>query len=254
MKYVWFVRGEAHALMCETSIASVRRIDSYADVHIYTDDPITWPISGGGIYHSMEPGAPIMMANLEAQVRSIYDTRPGEHVMFLDTDVLLLQPPETDLFQFDLAVTWRDHALVGEDGQKITAIADAQPYNYGVIIATAGFPAVEAFFWMRERVRRMSSSLKQWYGNQVALASLCGPRPESGSQLDVRTIPWSPVLRGNSVRVLKIPCELANYTPQEEGEDTKHRAALHFKGKKRYLMGPYARAMGLPWREPKAAA
>ncbi len=255
-RYVYFVRGEAHARLCETSIASVRKIDRNAVVHIYTDEPDGPHFDGclGALIKLLPPGLPMMLANLEAQVRALYDTRPGEHVVFLDTDVLLLQPPETNLFQFDLAVTWRDHALVDEQGNNVVAIAEIQPYNYGVIVATAGLPALEAMIWIRERVRRMSNHLKAWYGNQVALAALCGPRPERGSAIEERLIPWSPTQRGNKVRVLKVPCEVYNYTPQGEDEDVSMRGALHFKGGKRHLMGPYAKAMGLPWHEPQEAA
>lgn len=254
MKFVWFIRGHAHALMCETSIAAARRVDSRAECHVYSDDPSIGELAGGATLHAMEPGQPIMMANLEAQVRAIYDTRPGEHVAFLDTDVLLLQPPMTDLFQYDLAVTWRDHAVLDAAGQPVVGIAETQPYNYGVILAQAGLPAMESFLWMRERVRRMSSNLKAWYGNQVALAALAGPRPERGSQLDRRAIPWSPTARGNIVKILKLPCEHWNYTPQEPGENLNGRGAVHFKGAKRHLMPIYAEAMGLPWRVPQAAA
>lgn len=255
MKYVWFVRGEAHAMMCETSMAAARRVDSRAECHVYTDDPALTTLAGGGTLHAMESGLPIMMANLEAQVRAIYDTKPGEHLAFLDTDVLLLERPLSDLFQYDLAVTWRAYSLLNETtGEPIIGNAAQQPYNYGVLMARAGLPAVESFLWMRERVRRMSTQLKNWYGNQLALAALAGPRPERGSQLDERAIPWSPTERGNKVRILKVPCEQWNYTPQKPGENMAGRGALHFKGVKRPLMEVYAKAMGLPWREAQVAA
>jgi hypothetical protein len=249
VKYVYFVRGPKHAAMCEASIASVRKVDRQAVVHVYTDDRVAPEISTADWILYLPDGLPMMMANLEAQCRGLYEARHGEHVAFLDTDVLLLAPPETNLFQYDLAVTWRDHALVDEKGEKVVAIAEQQPYNYGVIIANAGFPAMEAFLWLRERVRRMSTQLRHWYGNQVALASLCGPRPEKGSELEERLIPWTPTLRGNPVRILKMPCELWNYTPQAEDENLELRGALHFKGQKRHLMAPYAKRLGLPWRE-----
>jgi hypothetical protein len=251
MRYVYFVRGAVHAALCQVSMASVRRVDPEAIIEIYTDEPDGPHLDGclGARVHLMPGGMPIMLANLEAQAAAMYDTPLCDQVAFLDTDVLVLKPLAFLNPTFDLAVTWRDHALVGEDGEKITAVAATMPYNYGVILARGGFVATECFIWLRERVRRMSAELQKWYGNQVALCTLAGAPPKSGFYLDHRLIPWTPTDRGNQVAVLKLPCEEWNYTPQAENEELKDRAVLHFKGGKRALMKPYALGLGLEWPE-----
>jgi hypothetical protein len=251
MRYVYFVRGRIHAALCQVSMASVHLADPDALVEIYTDEPDGPHFDGclGARIQVMPSGMPIMLANLEAQARAMYATPDDEQVAFLDTDILVLHRLSFINPTFDLAATWRDHALVSESGEKVTAVADVMPYNYGVILARGGFPAVESFIWMRERVRRMSSQLQKWYGNQVALATLAGPRPASGDLLDDRRIPWTPTDRGNRVSVLKLPCETWNYTPQAEGENLVGRNVLHFKGGKRELMKSYALGLGLEWPE-----
>lgn len=252
MNYVYFVHGELHHRMALTSIASVRKVDEKAIIHLYTDEPGRI-VPESDVMEYIPPGMPMMLANLEAQARAIYTIPKGQPVAFLDTDILLtrdvtLRPAA------DLTVTWRDHALVDDSGNKVEAVAGAMPYNYGVIFATGGFAATEAFLWMRERVRRMSSQLQSWYGNQIALGLLAGARPASGTRLDMRAIPWTPTARGNHLWVCKLPCEEWNYTPQAENEDLKDRAILHFKGKKRPLMEQYARSLELPWTLPAAEA
>lgn len=255
MRYVYFVRGKVHAALAEVSIASVRKVDPAAVVHVYNDETGTLPIEVRGADQVRRTSRalldPIMLANLEAQARAMYETPEDQLVAFLDTDVLLTQPIEPALpdREFDLAPTWRDHALVGQDGEKITAVASVMPYNYGVILARGGFTATECFLWLRERVRRMSAELQKWYGNQVALSTLVGAPPKTGFTFEVRQIPWTPTDRGNAVRVVKLPCDMWNYTPQAEGEDTSSRVALHFKGGKRSLMKPYALGLGLEWPE-----
>ncbi len=248
MKYVYWVRGEYHRRMCEVSAESVRKVDPDAQIHVYTDDP-DLTLKGVKAIHIIPPGQPLMLANLEAQARAMYDTPKGEMVAFLDTDVLLLKKPAFAV-QFNLAVTWRKHALYGDDGEPVVSVAPEMPYNYGVIFAEGGFPATEAMIWMRERVRKMGPQLQMWYGNQVALGALSGSPPGSFEMLDLRQIPWSPTDRGNGVWIFKLPCETWNYTPQKENENTTGKMVLHFKGKKRYLMESYARKMGLEWNVP----
>ena len=104
----------------------------------------------------------------------------------------------------------------------------------------------------------MHSRYQEWYGNQLALAELCGPRPEAGEpneyRLDTRRIPWMLTNHGDSVRIAKIPAEKYNYTPQRIGEDLAGKAVLHFKGPARALMESYAKRLGLSWYEEAQAA
>src|SRR5690606_4720101 len=127
----------------------------------------------------IEPGMAIMLANLQAQCNALFVCSPDEPIVFLDTDILLLEKIPA---LADHTITWRDHPIVSDD-EKVEGVAAQMPYNYGVIVAQFGSRAVESFIFMRERIRRMHSRYQEWYGNQLALAELCGPRPESGMQI-----------------------------------------------------------------------
>jgi hypothetical protein len=238
--YVWFVRGAEHAAMCRTSIESIKKADATARCIVMTDEVThDWLIDGAVVQH-FKSGAPLMVANVEAQVQALYY---HADCTFLDTDILMLKPlPSAG----ELTVTWRDHALVSDEGEKIAGIAASMPYNYGVIRAH-GLGALEAFIWMRERIRKMYRQQQQWYGNQLALAELAGPRPEAGIAIDSRRIPWLLHAPSTLLTVGKIPCEFYNYTPQAADEDVSARSVLHFKGKKRPLMADFAKRLGLGW-------
>jgi hypothetical protein len=235
--YVWFVRGATHAAMCRTSVESVKKVDPGARCVVVTDDQ-TDLAPAQMLY--IQAGKPMMVANLEAQIHALYH---HAECVFLDTDILLLKPlPSAG----ELTVTWRDHVLVGDEGEKVEGLAATMPYNYGVIRAR-GQPALEAFIWMRERIRKMHPQQQQWYGNQLALAELAGPRPTCGVQIDSRRIPWLLHEPSTLLTVGKIPCEFYNYTPQAADEDVSTRSALHFKGGKRSLMEGFAKRLGLGW-------
>lgn len=250
MNYVWFVRGAKHAAMCAASIESVRKVDPKARLHVVTDEERhDWTLPATEC--RIESGLPIMLANLEAQCQLLATIEYGEPVTFLDADVLMLAPLEFSA-GVDLVTTWRDHVGVTDEGEKVEGIASRMPYNYGVLGAVAGYRSVEAFIWMRERIRQMSARRQLWYGNQLALAELAGPRPESGSAIESRRIPWQLTQLGNPVTISKLPCERFNYTPSKVGEAThEKRAFLHFKGHARSLMESYAKRIGIEW---KAAA
>lgn len=251
--YAWFVRGAAHAAMCRTSIESVKKADAAARCIVVTDEPSqSWEIPGAALYH-IAPGMPIMLANLEAQVTamSVAWTENDESLTLLDTDTLLLKP--LPCFG-DIAFTWRDSIGLDEEGEKVEGIADRMPYNYGVIVARPGIRSFEALIWLRERIRSMHESSQKWYGNQLAAVELAGRRPERGSQLAPRTIPWRLTSHGKSLQVGKLPCETFNYTPQKANEDVSEKYVLHFKGGKRALMEGYARQLGIGWYQEMKAA
>lgn len=242
--FVYFVRGAKHASLCQASIESVRRIERHARVIVMTDErEHSWRVDGS--IHYIDSGMPIMLANLEAQVAGLFIGDPEQPFYFLDTDILLLGLPP---IMGDITITWRDHVGISEEGEKIPGIAEQMPYNYGVIGAQFCRPTVEAFIYMRERIRRMHYNSQQWYGNQLALASLAGRR-EGEFDLTYRTIPWAFTSFGTQVHVGKIPCEKFNYTPQGPDEDISEKVVLHFKGGSRALMGHYAKRLGLGWRE-----
>jgi hypothetical protein len=244
--YCWFVRGEKHAAMCRTSMASVMRADPDAHPVVVTDEASpAWKVDSAVL--NIRSGMPIMLANLEAQCTVL--SRANSPVTFLDTDTLLLDPlPYTP--GADLTITWRDHVRVGEDGEKVEGIASAMPYNYGVLHANPTYGALEAFIWLRERIRKMHPGHQQWYGNQLALFELAGQRPEKDQRIDERRIPWMLTQLGNPIRILKLPGSQWNYTPAKVGERLLGtRSVLHFKGHSRALMESYAKRLELPWQE-----
>ena len=251
--YAYFVRGAKHAALCRTSMESVSKADKNAYFIVATDEANrNWTIPGASL-HEFSSGLPIMLANLEAQC-SILATRlrGGGDITFLDTDILMLEALPR-IAGADLTITWRDHALVGDDGEKIEAVASAMPYNYGVLRATASYACLEAFIWMRERIRKMHEGHQKWYGNQLALYELAGARPESGMRIDARNIPWMLTKMGNSVRIAKLPGERWNWTPSQVGQKIHgSHSILHFKGKARPLMESYAAKLGLEWHQEAA--
>jgi hypothetical protein len=242
--YVYFVRGSKHVALCRTSIESVRKADPNARVMVMTDeDSPAWSIEG--MLYYLPSGMPIMLANLEAQVSALHLAQKDEPIVFLDSDILLLKPlPRLGT----LTITWRDHVgLVDEE--KVEGVAAQMPYNYGVIVAENCRLSMEAFMFMRERIRRMHSRHQLWYGNQLALAELAGPRPNDGVEVVDRRIPWMLTNQGESIRIAKIPGTIYNYTPAKLGEDISDKYALHFKGGARAMMESYAQRLGLSWKE-----
>lgn len=247
--YSWFVRGEEHAAMCRTSIASVRKVDPESRCIVVSDEQRPkWEVEA--IRMECDTG-PIMLANLEAQVNAMGYAmgHKARKITFLDTDTIFLKPFEcAGVVDF----TWRDSIGNDNDGEPIEGIAARMPYNYGVVGAKPSLSALECFIWMRERIRNMHETHQQWYGNQLAAVELAGKRPDSGITVEVRQLPWKLTSLGRKITIGKLPCAVYNYTPQKVGEDVSQKAVLHFKGKKRALMGHYAVALGLPWDLPLA--
>jgi hypothetical protein len=245
--YAYFVRGAKHAAMCRTSIESVKKADPDSRFIVMTDEKDrNWSIPEASI-HQFEAGMPIMLANLEAQCLALSMAQYGEAVTFLDTDILMLEPLPT-IEGSHMTITWRDHALVGDEGEKIEAVAASMPYNYGVIKAVSCWRTQEAFIWLRERIRKMRGEHQQWYGNQLALFELAGQRPSGGNRTDSRRIPWTLTSAGATIRIAKIPGERWNWTPSKVGERLHGvRSVLHFKGRVRGLMESYAKRLDLPW-------
>lgn len=258
--YSYFVRGAKHAAMCRTSLASVQKADPEARFIVMTDEPNrSWDVPTASV-RTFEPGMPIMLANLEAQCRALAMVDAGESVTFLDTDILLLEPLPViagdipGIEDADLSITWRDHALVGDGGEKVEAVAGTMPYNYGVMRAISCYRTMEAFIWLRERIRKMQDTSKSWYGNQLALAELAGPRPTEGMRIENRHIPWLLTSSGNTIRIAKLPGERWNWTPSKVGERLHGvRSVLHFKGRARGLMESYAKRLEIPWYVPEEA-
>ena len=259
MKIVYFVRGQQHAAMARTSIASALRIYPHARVLVMTDDPALkradFTDQWIDLYRFTDEQQPVMLANLEAQIRALLsDFEERELVAFLDADTIVTG----DLFgwkdfEVDLVATWRDHVGKTEEGEKIPGISTMMPYNYGALMGCTGPGLLEALYWMRERIRGMHPQYQNWYGNQLALAHLLGPPRKGRDKFKVRA-PWSPTTFGPPITALELPCDQYNYTPASMAESLEGIRLLHFKGHSRKLMGDYARALSLPFEEARNAA
>lgn len=252
--YSYFVRGAKHAAMCRTSIESVKRFESDARFIVMTDeDARDWSIPDASV-HVFDSGMPIMLANLEAQCQALSQVAYGESITFLDTDILMLEALPV-IPGAHLTITWRDHVLKNDEDEKIEGIASTMPYNYGVMRAVSCYRTSEVFIWMRERIRKMHQGHQKWYGNQLALHELAGPRPTDGMRVDSRRIPWTLTELGNVILIAKIPCERWNWTPSKVGERLHGvHSVCHFKGKARGLMESYAKRLGLTWTDEVKAA
>lgn len=237
--YCYWIRGAEFAELAKLSIASVKKIEPFLidrRIVVYTDDESPAWISdlapqGSGIeVYRLAPGRPAMVANLDAQIAALMDSQRDRRVLFLDADTLLRKhfPWERGI---DLYTTWRDHV----NGDR--EMAKFQPYNYGVVGAVANAATIEAFIWLRARVLQMSAENQDWYGNQLALASLLGqPRPEPWTA----HIRWTLADEGSPLRVMSLPCETWNYSPNAPDEDVSGKGILHMKGNRKDLMQHFA--------------
>jgi hypothetical protein len=238
--YCWWIRGAEFAELAKLSIASVRKLEPFSierRLVVYTDEESpAWECDlaphGSGIeLRYLRPGRPAMVANLDAQVDAVLTANHGEKLLFLDADTLLRKPfPWTN--GIDLYTTWRDHV----NGDR--EMAKYQPYNYGVVGAVANAATIEAFIWLRARILQMSPDNQDWYGNQLALASLLGqPRAEPWTA----RIRWTLSDEGSPLRVDALPCDVWNFSPNTPDEDVSEKGILHLKGNRKDLMQHFAR-------------
>ena len=243
MIYSYFVRGQKHATLCQVSMQAVKKADPDAVVVVASDDH-QLKVPGAEMVY-FKPGLPLMVANLEAQL-TVMSITPGP-IVFLDTDVLFLKPFFVDQ-KDDIVVTWRN--TVGGVIEDIPGgVADFMPYNFGVVGVNTSLRAIESFIWMRTRIEKMSDNFQQWWGNQIALAALCGPRPETDYATEERKIPWRISAPGPTVRISKLPGSMWNHTPNSEDEDLSERGAVHFKGHTRPWMKSCVERLGFEWME-----
>lgn len=231
----YWIRGAEFAELAKLSIASVRKVYPHARVFIYTDDAENTPAIEGTTRCVLPPGRPSMVANLDAQLLHLNTADYGREVLFLDADVLVKKPVNMSA-AVDVMVTWR-RSVTGEGQDSLAAL---MPINFGVIAALVNARTREAWTWLRAQVLNMGASEQAWYGNQLAMASLVGSPPESGSETKTVAIAWSLRDLGSPLVVQQHPCETHNFTPQAEGEDVSDKYVLHFKGDRKHMMSAYA--------------
>lgn len=234
--YCYWVRGQEFAQMAAKSIESIRRFDRFMVERrflVVTDTWETFDCFGKDVeIIYIQEGRPAMVANLDAQIAALFDCKIGERILFLDADTLMAKEfPWTDN---DIHATWRD------DVNGDIEMARSQPWNYGVLGVNVNPQTIEAFIWLRHRILKMSPASQDWYGNQLALAELLGAPNVSDS---VRRIKWSLNDKGTAITLCSMPCEVWNWTPNQEGEDIKGKGIIHCKGKRKGMLEHYAQRL-----------
>lgn len=241
--YCWWVRGKEFAELAALSIASIKRFDRFMvdrRFMVVTDCPKTFDelhsewlgkdCWRGVELHHLSSGRPAMVANLDAQIYALANTTYGERVLFLDADTICLR-----------AFPWKGadlHVTYRTDVNGDPLMAKQQPWNYGVLGVNVTPATVEAFYWLRARILRMSPGRQAWYGNQLALADLLG-QPNGGQE---RRIRWTLEDPGSPLSVCELSCSEWNYSPDSADEDVSGKGILHFKGGRKDLIEAYTRA------------
>jgi hypothetical protein len=172
-----------------------------------------------------EAGADTLMRDRMAAQISFLDLDSFDLPMVLiDSDVLVTRPL-SDVFaqDFDVGLTWRE--------------VDTMPFNGGVLFLNNVRPdAVRSFFkavFDIYNARHLHRS--KWFGDQTAIAEFVG--------LGVEQVAAAPQVTKEGVRVLFLPCETYNYSPENEMSAIRtplgDKAILHFKGARKALMHCY---------------
>jgi hypothetical protein len=239
--YVWWIHGEQFADYAVHSIEAVKKIDPFLvdrELIVCTDEENpAWaeklcPFGSGVKLVTVPSDQPTISARLDAQITVLMDAQKGSQVLFLDADALLKKP-----FPFgddDLTLTWRS------DINGNAEAARTIPYNGGVVGAKASPAGIEAFIWIRARIRRMSKKNQTWNGDQLALYDLAGaPRPEGKWTSRIR---WTLNDSGIPLTVKALPCETYNYSPSEIGEDVSDKVIVHLKGGRKDMIEHYSGA------------
>lgn len=239
--YCYWIRGKQFAELAAKSIASIKRFDRFLAERRFLvltdDDSLDHADSYREIFgaqpdicfvQTFKDRRPAMVANLDAQIGALHLTPQGERVLFLDADTLMLQPfPWTEA---DIHATWRPDVNGDID------MARQQPWNFGVLGVNVTPAVIEAFYWLRQRVLKMSKQNQAWYGNQLALADLLG-QPNGGKE---RRIRWTLEDQGTPLSVCELPCDVWNWSPNGPDEPIEGKGIIHCKGNRKDMIEHYA--------------
>lgn len=189
-----------------------------------THDPIAVPLPGIEVLRTDLSDLPLMTAQCTLWHAAV--ERVSGPMVIVDHDVLFADTV-VDAFDAacDIGLTW--------------ALEPRLPYpvNAGVLFARGGTPGTIAFFaQILASVTALAPELQQWYGDQAALSTIA----DAGRAGD--PLP-GPALRAGA-RVAYFDTRVWNFSPPYGETYTRPIPAriIHFKGKRKQFMIPYARS------------
>jgi hypothetical protein len=172
----------------------------------------------------------IMLDRMRAQTEFAQGYDFAHPVILLDTDIIINRQLDELLAQdFDIGLTWRDEKM---------------PINGGVIILNNRRPdAVRQFLIQVYKIyTELYAEQGKWFGDQLALHNYL--------QLNIEDMKNHPTVEVNGARVLFLPCETYNFSPENEMTSIQtglqEKFLLHFKGPRKLLMKMFWEAHLLP--------
>jgi hypothetical protein len=149
-------------------------------------------------------------------------------VVMADSDVLINDSLDSVFQQdFDIGLTWRNNARM--------------PINGGIMFVNNRRPSASRRFFtaVHEIYERKYADQAEWYGDQYALRDFLGMTRKE-------IVNHRGVVETNGCRVLLLPCEQYNYSPDNVMTSITSRfldkLVLHFKGERKELMKLYWQA------------
>lgn len=218
-KICYFTELQDHVDMIAMSAETARMHYAEVPIYILSSKQLEVP-EGIGLMRFPEAGRmPLMTANLWLQQQAIWMLN-GSDLLFLDPDILLQGRLSNNMLPAELVITNR---------RPVDKLFQTQPYNFGVIGVQACQNTYDAWSWMVYRCNKLAGRYQKWYGNQVALRELCGPRVTSG-------LPYEADFGFFNLQILQLDGERYNYTPESLTEDLSDKVILHFKGERKDMM------------------
>lgn len=169
----------------------------------------------------------VMLSRLYAQLEFLKMHDFKSNIIFLDTDILVNSNLEKALSwsEFDIALTLRNDAK-------------GMPVNGGIIFASNQYPSLVLDFFQSFYQKYVDHFYmqSQWWGDQKALVDLLTNSGEEKLSLGNKKV--------DNIRLLLLPCETYNYSPNFEkcddiyGSDL-NKKVIHFKGKRKQFMKPF---------------
>ena len=215
-----------HTELLPYFIASIRSSCRSARIVLLTDEHSQADPGFDTVIRTEVRPEKLMLERAYAQLAYLAGCEEGQHIVLIDTDTIVVRDV-SDVFaiEFDVAVTIRDSPQY--DFEK------RMPYNNGIVYLRNTQSTQDYLRSVIECNEEMEEELHAWSGNQFAVLSLLG-----------RQEPYE-VVRIGSAKVLILPCDPYNYTPDTTSERIHEKFILHFRGNAKRNMIPTALILGL---------